>query len=177
MTLGLTAQLGPLQLVPDAPRRVFASGLLLASGGVEIDLDITFLIQMAVFVLLAVVLKPLLYDPVLQVFALREEKTDGAKAEARTLQTRAGELLQRYEKEFERVHQVAGSERDRWRAETTKLEALVMEDARRAAAGILTEGRAQIQESVRAVRSKLGQESERLAEELAQRVLGRKVGG
>jgi len=187
MTLGLTAQLGTLHLLPDAVSKILSSGSelvsdalpmsspVLASGGVEIDLDFTFLIQMVIFVVLAIVLKPVLYDPVLRVFALREEKTDGAKAEARTLQTRAGELLQRYEKEFERVHQVAGRERDRWRAETTKLESAVIDEARQNAASILGEGRAQIQESVNAVRFQLGRESERVAEELADRVLGRKV--
>ena len=57
-------------------------------------------------------LKPLLFDPVLKVFSLREERTEGARATARELQEKAGELLQKYEKELERVHQVAAEERE-----------------------------------------------------------------
>ena len=59
----------------------FALPTLIAS--VSIDFDRTFILQMAVFALLIVVLRPLLFDPVLSIFEERERRTDGAKAEAR----------------------------------------------------------------------------------------------
>src|ERR1041384_4286176 len=84
-------------------------GLLLeaSSGAVNIDFDLTFIGQMVVFAALILVLKPLVYDPVLALFEEREKRSDGAKAEAREMQEKAGTLLRKYEQELEKVHQVA----------------------------------------------------------------------
>src|SRR5689334_18592955 len=84
-------------------------------GGVTIDLDRTVIVQAVLFAMLIVVLKPLLFDPVLKVFAAREARTEGTRQKARELQEQAGELLRKYEKELERVHRVAAEERDRLR--------------------------------------------------------------
>ncbi len=150
-------------------------GFMAGGGGVSMDLDKSVLIQMVVFALLVVVLKPLLFDPVLKVFALREERTDGAKAKARHLQERAGELLRKYEGELERVTQVAAEERERIRAETAKLETEILREAREATNRTIDEGRKRIQEEVNAIRFQLGRESERLAHEITNRMLGREV--
>ena len=154
---------------------VGADTLLAAAGGVELDLDKSVFLQMAVFALLVIVLKPLLFDPVLKVFALREERTEGAREEARQLQEKAGELLRRYERELQRVNQVAAEERDRMRAETSKLENEILADARRVTQDIVHNGRSKIQREVDAMRFQLGKESERLSRDIAGRVLGREV--
>jgi F-type H+-transporting ATPase subunit b len=148
---------------------------LAASGGVNIDFDLTFVAQMVVFASLVLVLKPLLFDPVLGLFEERERRTEGARADARTMQERAGELLLEYERELERVNRVAAEERDRSRAETAKLEAEILSEARAAAAKIVEEGRARIEEEVHAIRFDLGKQSERLAGDIAAQVLGRAV--
>lgn len=148
----------------------------LMSGGVDIDIDLTFVLMMVVFAGLVVVLKPLLFDPVLRVFEEREKRTEGAKAEARTMQEKAGELLRRYEHELERVNQVAAAERERLRTETAKLEAKILEEARAAAAKISDEGRKKIEGEVGKIRFELGRQSEHLARDIAARVLGRGVG-
>jgi F-type H+-transporting ATPase subunit b len=148
----------------------------LMSGGVDIDIDLTFVLMMVVFAGLVVVLKPLLFDPVLRVFEEREKRTEGAKADARTMQEKAGELLRRYERELERVNQVAAGERERVRTETSKLEAKILEEARSAAAKISDEGRRKIEAEVSKIRFELGRQSEQLSREMAARVLGRGVG-
>ena len=60
-------------------------------ASVSIDLNKTVLLQMVIFAALIVVLKPLLFDPVLKVFALREERTEGERERARKLQLKAGD--------------------------------------------------------------------------------------
>ncbi len=150
--------------------------LAMAGGGVSIDFDRTFLLQMVLFITLAVVLKPLLFDPVLKVFELREQRTDGARKSAREMQEKAGELLRRYERELERVNQVAAQERDRLRTETARLENEILSEARESTSTIAEQGRAQIEKEVGAIRFDLGRHSERIARELAARVLGREVG-
>jgi len=145
---------------------------LLAGGGVTIDMDRTVIVMMVVFALLIIVLKPLLFDPVLKVFALREERTEGARATARELQEKAGELLRRYEKELERVHQVAAEEREQLRNETAKLEAEILREAREVTTRIVEDGRRKIETEVNAIRFSLGKESERVAQLIVERVSG-----
>ena len=151
------------------------SSLLGASGAVNIDFDLTFVAQMVVFAALIFVLKPLVFDPVLGLFEEREKRTDGARASAREMQEKAGVLLRKYEHELEKVHQVAAEERDRTRAETARLEAEQMHEARAVASKIIDEGRARIAEEIHSVRFELGRSSERLARDIASRVLGREV--
>ena len=147
-----------------------------ASGGaVNIDFDLTFVGQMVVFAALILVLKPLLLDPILSLFAEREKRTDGAKAAAREMQEKAGELLRKYEHELEKVQRVAAEERDKMRAETARLEAAQMHEARELAAKIVEEGRSRIEEEIHEIRFDLGRDSERLARDIASRVLGREV--
>lgn len=147
----------------------------LFGGAVNLDFDRSFVVQMVLFAFLIVVLKPLLFDPVLKVFEEREKRTDGARADARKMQEEAGALLTRYERELERVNQVAAQERERIRTETSKLEAEILGEARAVAAGVVDEGRRKIESEVSTIRFDLGRESEKIAHEIASRVLGREV--
>lgn len=150
--------------------------LSMSSGGaVNVDLDLTFLGQMVVFAVLIIVLKPLLFDPVLGLFQEREKRTEGARGEARRMQEKAGELLREYEREMEKVHRVAAEERDRMRAETARLEAKELAEARAVADKIIEEGRQRIAEEIHEIKFDLGRNSERLAREIAGRVLGREI--
>jgi F-type H+-transporting ATPase subunit b len=149
--------------------------LVAASGGVSLDFDNTVILQALLFTLLILILKPLLLEPMLRIFALREEKTEGERATARALQERAGRLLEKYELELGRVAEVAARERERLRAETAKLELEIMREAREATTRIIEEGRRRIESEVNAIRFELGKESERTSELIVERVLGRRV--
>ncbi|HWP05431.1 MAG TPA: ATP synthase F0 subunit B [Polyangiaceae bacterium] len=149
--------------------------VLALSGGVTLDFDNTLVFQVFIFIVLMFLLEPLLFAPVLRVFALREDRTEGAKAQARELDERAGEIYVRYQKELERVNRVAAEERDKVRAETIKLEAEILAEARAAAGRIVEDGRKQIAAELSRVQFEVGRESERIATELAEHVLGRKV--
>ncbi len=145
------------------------------SGAISIDFDRTVVIQMVVFATLIVVLRPLLFEPVLKVFEEREKRTEGAKADARKMQEEAGALLRRYETELEKVSRVAGDERDHARSETAKLEAEILAEARVASQKIVEEGRKKVEAEVGAIRFDLGRQSEQIAREIAARVLGRET--
>ena len=147
-------------------------GATAASGGVPLDIDRSVLVQILIFAVLIVVLKPLLFDPVLKVFALREERTEGARATARELQEKAGELLRKYEKELERVQQVAADERELLRTETAKLEGEILGEARDATTRIVEEGRRKIAAEVNSIRISVGAESERVAQMIVEKVIG-----
>ncbi len=147
----------------------------MSGSPIELDFNHVVVFQVVIFVFLILVLKPLLFDPMLKVFALREERTEGARETARELEVQAGELLTRYETELRRVSHAAAEERDRLRAEATKLEAQILSEARAAAAKIVEEGRKRIQTEASAIRFELGKQSERLAGDIATRVLGREA--
>jgi F-type H+-transporting ATPase subunit b len=152
-----------------------APHLLFAEGGISVDFDLTFLAQFVLFAAFISLLKPLLFDPLLRVFEERERRTEGAKKEAREMDERAGELLQRYEAELDKVRREAGLERERLRAETAKLEAQIMAEARAETARILEAGKARIGGEVAELRRELDRMKPELAAQIASRVLSREV--
>jgi F-type H+-transporting ATPase subunit b len=164
-----------LELVSATAASSLSGATKAMAGGVPLDFDRTVLLQIVLFALLIVVLKPLLFDPMLKVFALREERTEGARTTARELQEKAGELLQRYEKELEHVKQVAADERDLLRSETSKLEAEILGEAREATTRIVEEGRRKIEAEVNSIRVAVGAESERVAHMIVERVVGQGI--
>ena len=150
-----------------------ALGSLPLAAGPSVDFDLTVMVQALVFLGLAWVLKPLLFDPLIRVFEERELRTDGARAEARELEERAGELLERYQREYERVTRAASEERERIRSETSRLEAQILREARDRATRLVDDGRLAIAAEVTALKLELEQRSRRLAKDLARVALGR----
>lgn len=148
---------------------------LFASADVSVDFDLTFLAQFLLFTMFIIVFKPLLFDPLLRVFEERERRTEGAKKEARVMDERAGELLGKYEVELEKVRRTAGLERERLRAETARIEAQIMAEARAETAKILAAGKARIEAEVAELRRELEKKRPELAASIASRVLGREV--
>ena len=147
----------------------------LFASAIQLELTAVFFAQFVLFGLFVSILKPLLFDPLLRVFEERERRTEGAKLEAREMDAKAGELLQRYEAELGRVRREAGIERDHLRAETAKLEAQIMAEARAEAAAIIAGGKAQIATEVADLRRDLEAQKPQLAAQIASRILSREV--
>jgi F-type H+-transporting ATPase subunit b len=149
---------------------LFASG-----GGVTVDFDLTFIAQLLIFATFVQLMRPLLFQPLLRVFEERERRTEGAKLQARQMDEKAGELSTRYDAQLEEVRRTAGVERERLRAETAKLEAQIMAEARAEAARILESGKSAIAAEVAQLRVELERGKPALAAEIASKVLGREV--
>lgn len=148
---------------------------LLSAADVNVDFDLSFLAQVALFALFLMLIKPILFDPMMRLFEERDRRTDGARADARKMDARAAELIARYEGELESVRREAAKDRDVLRAETLKLEAQILEEAKQEAAKILDEGRARITKEVATLRTELEAARPALAEQIASRLLGREV--
>lgn len=148
---------------------------LLALADINVDLDLTFVAQLLLFVTFIIVLKPLLFDPLLRVFEAREQRTEGARQSAREMDEQAAELILRYEKELEVVRRDAAEDRDRLREETQRLEARILAEARADATRIIEEGKAKIATEVEQLRKELEAQRPQLASEIASKVLGREV--
>lgn len=151
--------------------------VLLLSGGSMVDFDRTLFIVALIFVALMLVLEPLIFQPLLKLFEEREQRTDGARTEARKMQERAGKLLRRYEKRLAKAHAAVELERAAARQETAKLEAEILEGARVASEAVVAAGRAAIAEQVSKVRQELDGRRAQLARDVASAALGREVRG
>jgi F-type H+-transporting ATPase subunit b len=148
---------------------------LSSGGGVSLDFDLTFLVQMVAFTVLVMILKPVLFDPLLKLFEERERRTEGAKLLARKMDEKAGELLQRYETELDAVRRAASEERERLRAEGTKLEAQILAEGRAEVAKLVEHGRARLEADRKVLRAELSTRAADVARDIASRVLGREV--
>jgi F-type H+-transporting ATPase subunit b len=146
-----------------------------SEGGVNLDFDMTFLAQMVIFAIFVIIMKPLLFDPLMKLFEERERRTEGAKVLARRLDERAGELLQRYEAELDAVRRVAAEEREKLRAEGQHLEAKILAEARAEAAKIVEDGKRQLEVEKQQLRKELSTRAGQIARDIASRVLGREV--
>ena len=110
-------------------------------GGVEVDFDATMLVMVGIFIFLWIVLKPLLFDPMLKLFEERERRVDGAKLEARKIDEKSAGALTHYETEMAKARASAGAERDRIRAEGLKREAEILAQVRATTAATLEAAR------------------------------------
>jgi F-type H+-transporting ATPase subunit b len=147
----------------------------LAPQAINVDVDFTFLVQLVMFVALTLVLKPLLFDPMLKLFEEREKRIDGAKAQARKIDERSATALAKYEAEMTRARAAANAERDKIRADALAREQRILSGVREATAKVMEEGKRAARAEAERVRSALKTQSAETARELAARVLGREV--
>jgi F-type H+-transporting ATPase subunit b len=150
-------------------------GFEAASSGVTVDLDLTFAGQIVLFVLLFLVLRPLLFQPMLQLFEERERRIDGAKKDARQMYADADAKMAKYDEELLGVKRAAGEERDALRAEGLRREAVILAKVRTETNVMLEEGKAKIAKEAEGLRTELTATAQSLAREMASRVLGREV--
>jgi F-type H+-transporting ATPase subunit b len=149
---------------------------LLASGAdVNVDFDYSFLVQLVLFGAFIVLLKPIVFDPMLRLFEERERRTEGVRKRAREMDEKAAAFFQKYEAAMETVRREAAQEREHLRAETAKLEARILDEAKVETQRILDEGNAAIATEVARLRTELEAARPALAAQIASKLLGREV--
>jgi F-type H+-transporting ATPase subunit b len=151
-------------------------GLLAAAPqAISVDFDATFLVELVLFAGLTLVLKPLLFDPMLKLFEEREKRIDGAKLQARKMDEKSATALAKYETEMARARAAANAEREKIRAEGLKREQEVLAAVRASTTKTIEEGKRAAFAEAEQVRAKLKTEASTLARDVAGRVLGREV--
>jgi F-type H+-transporting ATPase subunit b len=152
--------------------------LLLAASApqaITVDVDLTFVVQVVLFVGLTLILKPVLFDPMLKLFEERERRIDGAKLQARKIDEKSVNALTKYEGEMAKARAAGGVERDRIRVEAMKKEHEILAAVRTAAGKTLEDGKKAAQAEADRARAALKDDATTMARELASRVLGREV--
>jgi F-type H+-transporting ATPase subunit b len=159
-----------------APDAMLQAAVALApESPIKIDVDLTSIVVLVLFVGLTVILKPLLFDPMLKLFEEREKRIDGAKLEARKVDEKSATALAEYEKAMAKARAVAQVEREKIRAEAVKREQEILARARSASAEALENGKRAVQEEANRARATLKADVGNVAAQVANRVLGRAV--
>lgn len=144
-------------------------------GGVNVDMDASLVVQIGIFVLLLVILKPLLFDPMLKLFEEREKKIEGTRREATKEDERSAKALAKYEGILAKARDAGNAERDQLRAAGQKKESEIMTQVRSQTTATVEGGRQAIADEAKAARMALDAEVNVLGKAIASRVLGREV--
>jgi F-type H+-transporting ATPase subunit b len=147
-----------------------------AGGAVEVDINPTLvLMQLGLVAVLMLILKPMLFDPLLSVFEKRERMVEGTLKEARELDDKAADLKLKVDAELDKVIKVAAEERDKARSEAARRDAEALARTRAETAAILDTGRRELAAEAMTLETALRNEVNTLSRDVASRVLGREV--
>jgi F-type H+-transporting ATPase subunit b len=146
-----------------------------APQAISVDFDATFLVQLVLFAGLTLVLKPMLFDPMLKLFEEREKRTDGAKLQARRVDERSATALAKYDAEMTRARAAANAEREKLRAEGVRREQEILAGVRITVAKSIEDGKRAAHAEADRARAGLKADSTALARDVAGRILGREV--
>jgi F-type H+-transporting ATPase subunit b len=152
-------------------------GVLLAAApeAINVDVDLTFAVQLVLFVGLTLVLKPVLFDPMLKLFEEREKRIEGAKVQARRIDEKSATALAQYEAEMAKARAGANAEREKIRTAALKREQEILGTVRAATAKALDDGKRAAHAEAERARASLRTDAAAMARDLASRVLGREV--
>lgn len=147
----------------------------LAGGGIDVDVDLSVFVQVALFALLAFALKPLLFDPLLKLFEEREKRIEGARAESFALDKASAEAQGRYEAAMQEARGKANTERDKLRSEGVRRENEILAEARAVTGKKLEDGRSVLGKELESARTHIQKSADELGAQIASRVLGREI--
>ncbi len=144
-------------------------------SGSIIDLDGTFFFQFALFWVAFVVLRKLVFHPVLAVLEAREEAIEGARQKAKRLERESAARAKEFEAELHKVRVSAGSERDKLREEARHLEETILTKVRAETDQELAEAQATMTKEAEKIRAAMATDVPLLAKEIAAKLLAREV--
>jgi len=146
-------------------------------GGVDVDIDLTIVGQIVLFFVLLLILKPLLFNPMLQLFKEREKRIEGAKAQARHNDEEAAKVEGKYTSQMAEANAEGAKKFEALRLEGVKRENEILSTVRNSTGKVIEDGRRRIQADVATARQALDTEANQLARAVASQVLGRELNG
>lgn len=149
--------------------------LLLANERPLINIDITLLLNLGVWLVLFFFLRAVLWKPMLDLIEAREAGTEGARKTAAKLEHDAKDLRERLTKELSSARAAATAERDSLRAEGTRRDAEITAKVRDEVAASVEKQRAEIASQKQQVRGEIMGLVPALAADIATKVLRREV--
>jgi len=140
-----------------------------------IDIDHTVWIQLVLFLIVALIGSRLLFRPYLRMRDERSAGIEGARDEAARLSAEADARLAHYEREIASARAKAQDERRTMRTDAAARQREATETARAQAASAFENARLRVERETNAARQQLMPRAAQTAEEIAGKLLGRKV--
>lgn len=149
---------------------------ILLSGGVSLDLDATLFIQAGIFLVAFLMMRNLVFRPMLRVIDARQAASGGQQTEAEHISNEVRAKYDELTKRIERTRTAAAQERDALVQEGNALERDVLEKTRRETQALLAEATENIDRERRRVRSELRAAVPGLSKQIASQLAGRDLG-
>ena len=140
-----------------------------------ISIDFSLVVQIVLFLILFGILRRVLFGPVGRLMAERERRTEGAHAEARSMTEEGKELQEQYDAAIAKARAEGESIKSEIREEALKARNVILSQGRDAATQKIQEIREEVQKEMEAARQVASTNAEALAQQMAEKVLGRKL--
>ena len=149
--------------------------LLVASERPLINIDVTLLINISLWLVLFLFLRATLWKPVLALINAREERTEGARAEARRIEATAQDKRKELEGALREARNRAAAARDKLREEGLQAESTLLQQVRAEVAQKLERQRAELRTQRERLRAEVRVSVPSFAADIVRRILGREV--
>lgn len=140
-----------------------------------ISVDVSLVVQIVLFLILWSILRRVLFGPVGRLMAERERRTEGAHAEARALSDEGKALQEQYDAAIARARAEGEAIKGEIREEAVRARNVILSQGRDAATQKIQEIREEVRKEMDAARAVASTNAEALAQEMAEKVLGRKL--
>lgn len=140
-----------------------------------ISIDYSLVVQIVLFLILWSILRRVLFGPVGRLMAERERRTEGSQAEARSLMEEGQELQAQYDAAIAKARAEGEAIKSEIREEAQKARNVILSQGRDAATQKIQEIREEVRKELEAARRVAATNAEGLAQEMAEKVLGRKL--
>lgn len=141
-----------------------------------IALDYTVLIQIVAFLVFWFLLTKLLFKPFIGLLEERERRTEGAKAEAAALKEEGERLSKEYEQAIAKAKDEGRAAKEGILQEARQARERLLGQAREEAARMVQAAREEIRKELERGRELAAREAEAIARQMAEKILGRRIG-
>jgi F-type H+-transporting ATPase subunit b len=139
-------------------------------------IDPTVVIQVILFLVLWYALNKLLFRPYLSLLEEREGRTEGVRRETAELESEGRRLRDEYEERIAHAREIGSMDKERILEQGREQRETLLSAAREEAANILDRVRREVRSQLQNEREIAAREAAAIAQEMAQKILGRRVG-
>lgn len=139
-----------------------------------ISIDFSIIIQIVLFLVFWAILRRVLFAPIGRLMDERDRRTAGTQLQAEVMLQEAKKLQSEYEEAIARARAEGETVKSEIRAEATKARDLILARAHEVANAQTQSMRDELQQEVAEARRSLTEQAESIAQDMAEKILGRK---
>ena len=141
-------------------------------GGVNLDLDATFLIQLVVIIIAMLVLRKLVFQPYLRVAQIRQDLTENTSEKAQAMQKQAEAISAEFERKLQEAKENAAQLKGELRESGLTQREEILLTARNTAAQDLEKARTQLRSELETVKGATEAMVNELTEVIVKKLIG-----